>query len=160
MTRQFRCAYDKHKRYQFKTTGKSRTHQSMSPECDINSIMKKYERTGILEHRNTFEGQYGDFTDAPSDYHESMNSVIAANEMFDTLPAKVRRRFHNDPGAFIDFVGNPDNQDEMIKLGLATKATDDVIEKSTTPAPKKAQTPPEPKPTASDEPKKGESTDK
>ncbi|AXL15247.1 internal scaffolding protein [Microviridae sp.] len=152
----FRTAYDKSKRYTFETNGKSRTHQSMSPECDINTIMKKYERTGVLEHRNTFEGQYGDFTNAPEDYHASMNAVIEANEMFDTLPAKVRRRFHNDPGAFIDFVGNPDNKDELIKLGLATKPAEEVIEKSATPPPNKAETPPTPKPKGSTETKSGD----
>jgi len=119
-TTRFKSAYDPHPRIQPKLNPKSLTHQSMAPECDINTIMKKYEKTGVLEHRNRFEGAYGDFTDVPSDYHESMNAVIAADEMFSTLPARVRRRFHNDPGAFIDFAANPDNASELVALGLAT----------------------------------------
>jgi len=124
----------------------------MAPECDINTIMKKYEKTGVLEHRNTFEGQYGDFTDAPEDYHASMNAVIEADEMFQTLPAAMRRRFHNDPGAFIDFVGNPENQDELIKLGLAKAPPEDVIDDPKPNPPAKAQEPPAGK----TEPPKGE----
>lgn len=123
-----RKAYDKHPRFQFSTTGISLTHQSMAPECDVNSIMRKYEKTGILEHRNTFEGKYGDFTDAPMDYHAAANSVLAADEMFQSLPARVRRRFHNDPGAFVDFVGNPENASELVSMGLASAPPAEVIE--------------------------------
>jgi len=116
----FKTAYQPSQRYYAPLHGKSLTHQSMAAECDINTIMKKYEKTGVLEHRNRFEGAYGDFSNVPESYHESMNAVIAAEEMFSTLPARVRRRFHNDPGAFIDFATNPDHAQDMIDLGLAT----------------------------------------
>lgn len=106
-------------RQPFATTGESLTKTEMAPDCDINTIMKKYEKTGILEHRNTYEGQYGDFTETPGDYHEAMNRVIDAREMFETVPAKIRRRFGNDAGAFLDFVSDPQNSDEMVSLGLA-----------------------------------------
>lgn len=124
-------------RVQIKFPEKSRTHQSFKAECDVNNIMKKYERTGILEHRNTFQGQYGDFTNVPNDFHEAQNAVIAAEEMFMTLPAKVRRRFQNDAGEFIDFATDPANQEEMIKLGLAERRVDgEVVEKVSTPSKK------------------------
>jgi len=148
----FKTAYQKHQRYPTVLDPKSLTHQSMAPECDINTIMKKYERTGVLEHRNRFQGVYADFSNVPESYHESMNAVIAAEEMFSTLPARVRRRFHNDPGAFIDFATNPENAPELVSLGLATSretqgSSEDVIEplpKSKAPpkAPPKAANPP------------------
>lgn len=116
----FRTAYGERHRVQFATEGGSLTHQSMKAECDINNIMRKFEKTGVLEHRNRFEGNYGDFTGIPTDYHEAMNAVIAAGDMFLTLPAKVRRRFQNDPGNFLEFVSDPDNADELVKMGLAT----------------------------------------
>jgi phage internal scaffolding protein len=144
MTHKFKTAYDPHTRKPTELDPKSLTHQSMSPECDINSIMKKYERTGVLEHRNRFEGSYGDFTASPADYQESMNAVLAAEDMFSSLPSKIRRRFHNDPGAFIEYVGNPDNQEEMISLGLATRTSDDLLENSGTPTPKSSKKAPEP----------------
>lgn len=158
-TFKFNTAYGRHDRVKFTTDPISLTHQSEAPACDINNIMKKYEKTGILEHRNTFEGKYGDFTDAPMDYHESMNSVLAAQQMFSSLPSKIRSRFGNDPGAFVDFVGNPENIEELQKMGLA-KAPEPVSE----PAPdliephkvKKTNEAPEPLPKAEKPPIKAE----
>ena len=37
------------------------------------------------------------------------------------LPAKIRRRFDNDPTAFIEFVQNPSNKSEMEELGILPK---------------------------------------
>lgn len=129
--------YEKTTRLQFATTGPSMTHQSMKAECDINGIMAKWQKTGVIEHRTQFEGQYADFTNTPGDFQEAQNQVLAAEEMFLTLPSKIRTRFHNDPGAFLDFTSNPDNADEMVKLGLATRRELDVIEDA--PKPKKTQ---------------------
>ncbi|AXL14645.1 internal scaffolding protein [Microviridae sp.] len=120
------------KRKQIKIEGESLTHQSMKDECDINNIMKKWEKTGILEHKNNFQGQYGDFTQVPSDYHESMNQVLAANEMFETLPAKIRKQFGNDPGQFLDFATDPENNQKMIDMGLKGQVIE-VIERDEKP---------------------------
>ncbi len=153
MTQQFKIPYTPHERQHPKIDPKSMTHQSMAPECDINTIMQKYERTGVLEHRNNYEGQYGDFADGPLDYHESMNSVIAADEMFQTLPARIRRRFHNDAGAFIDYATNPENQDELIELGLATRLPELLIDPPAPITPKIKATPPAASPKAAEPPK-------
>lgn len=141
----FKTAYDPHPRQHPELDPKSLTHQSMAPECDINTIMRKYEKTGVLEHRNNFHGQYGDFADVPADYQESMNHVLAADEMFQTLPARIRRRFHNDPGAFIAYATDPSNQDELIAMGLAKRRSEAEVVEKATPAPK-------PKPSASKPP--------
>ncbi len=95
----------------------SLTHQSMSADCDINNIMQRYEKTGVLEHVNNHQGDYGDFVSA-DDYHASMLKVIEAQDMFSSLPATIRSRFANDPAQFLDFVHNPDNRSEMASLGL------------------------------------------
>lgn len=81
--------------------------------------MDRYLRTGCLSDplRQMKPGTYGDFT-AMGDYMENMNKIVQAREMFDALPAKVRERFGNNPGAMIDFVMDPNNKDEAIKLGL------------------------------------------
>lgn len=104
-------------RLQSKIVGKSMTKQAFAAECDINNIMKRFEKDGILNHFNTFRGDYGDFTNCP-DYHEAQNKIILADSMFLTLPAKVRDRFQNNPGAFLEFVSDPKNKDEMKSLGL------------------------------------------
>lgn len=111
-------AYDPSVPYNYSDDSPSMTHQSFKEECDINRIMKKWEKTGIIEHRNTFEGNYADFTTVPTDYHTAMNSILAAEEMFMTLPAAVRKKFHNDPGEFLDFADNPENLQEMQEMGL------------------------------------------
>lgn len=95
----------------------SMTKQSFKAECDINTIMKKYEKTGLISHVAKHNGRYGDFLAAP-DYLDAMVSVVQAQEAFSTLPAALRKRFGNDPAEFLDFVSNPANEDEMRKLGL------------------------------------------
>jgi len=143
VTLRFKTAYGNNPRKQFQTSGPSLTQTSFQRECDINTIMARFEKTGVLEHRNNFQGQYADFTNTPGDYHEAMNAVLEADEMFGSLPARVRARFHNDAGAFLDFVGNPDNADEMVKLGLATarQVAPQVLEPSDPPRSKKAPEP-------------------
>lgn len=93
-----------------------RTRQSMKDECDINKIMGRYLKTGLLTHVNEHQGDYGEFVQV--DFHEAMNTVIAAQEMFGTVPSNLREKFGNDPGRFLDFVTNPDNREEMRELGL------------------------------------------
>ena len=97
----------------------SMTQAQFQDECDINKIMDRYMRTGCLSDplSQMKPGTYGDFSDL-GDYMENMNKVIEAREMFDALPAKVRERFGNNPGAMIDFVMDPNNQEEAVKLGL------------------------------------------
>ena len=101
--------------------GPSRTKQSHQKECDVNEILKKFRATGVITHRNKYEGEYGDFTDAPASYHEAMNIMREADEMFMSIPAHVRSEFDNDPGKFLEFVGNPDNAERMYDLGLARR---------------------------------------
>jgi len=128
-------------RHQFATTGPTLTHQSMADECDINKIMLKWQKSGVLEHRNTYEGQYGDFTNVPQDYHESMNQVLAAEDMFQSLPSSIRKKFGNDPQNYLDFATDPANHAEMVDLGLSEPRTD-VLEDADDPTPpKKAKAP-------------------
>lgn len=96
--------------------GEGRTKQSMKRECDINVIMAKYQRTGVIEHRNDLGGNYGDATGI--ELQEAMNLVIQAQETFNGLPSSIRKRFGNSPTEFMDFIHNPENEAEARKLGL------------------------------------------
>lgn len=93
------------------------TKQAFRDECNVNTIMRKYQKTGLLPHVDAHKGFYGDFTDV-QDYQTSLNQVMAANDMFGSLPSSLRARFGNDPAQFLHFVGNPANRDEMRSLGL------------------------------------------
>lgn len=116
--------------------------QAFKKECDINAIMSRYEKSGLIAHVNRYQGDYGDFTDKP-EYQEALNKVISAQEMFMTLPAKVRARFGNDPGEFLAFVEDEKNVPEMVKLGLAVipepKEPVEVVVKSMPAAPEEVE---------------------
>lgn len=96
----------------------SMTKQSFADECDINNIMKRYIKDGVVNHLNTYQGNYGDFTGAV-EYHEAMGIVARADQMFMTLPASIREKFGNDAGAFVEFATDPKNQDRLVEMGLA-----------------------------------------
>lgn len=94
----------------------SRVEQSHRDECNINSIMKRYMKTGMLS-RNPADATYGDFSDMVS-FQEAQNRVISAERDFMSLSSAIRKKFQNDPGKLIDFLGNPENRQEAIELGL------------------------------------------
>ncbi len=94
----------------------TRTKQSFQAECDINNIMKKYQLTGALEHTNKHQMQYGDAT--PLQLQDALDIVIKADEMFDSLPSSLRKKFHGDPAEYLEFVQDEDNEEEMRELGL------------------------------------------
>jgi len=103
--------------------GKSRTVQSHRESCDIPSIVAKYRRTGQLPsiRANVQQlAQYGDFTDVPT-FQDAQDRIIAAHAAFDSLPAKIRDRFKNDPVALLTFLADPANRSEAISLGLISE---------------------------------------
>lgn len=95
----------------------SRAKQSMLAETDINEIMRRFGKTGVLPQSVRIP-TYDDFTGV-NDYQTALNAMIAADDSFMQMPADVRKRFHNDPAEFVEFCSNPDNLSEMRKLGLA-----------------------------------------
>jgi len=93
------------------------TKQSFRDECNINKIMAKFQRTGLINHYAKHAPQY---MDIPAiDYHDALNIVADAESMFEELPSTIRAQFENNPEKFLEFVQNPDNLDKMRELGLA-----------------------------------------
>lgn len=95
----------------------SLTQQQFKEESDINTIVNRFLKTGVLPTPNTFP-QYVDF-EGVFDYQSAMNLVRAADESFMRMDAKVRARFNNSPQEFLEFFANPANSEEAIRLGLA-----------------------------------------
>jgi phage internal scaffolding protein len=91
--------------------------QQFKDDCNLNSIMERYNRTGELTHFRDVAASYGDFT-AISDLHSALNTVHAAQSTFDALPADLRARFFNDPARFVDFCSDAKNLPELASLGL------------------------------------------
>lgn len=100
----------------------SLTQQQFKDECDINKIMDRYLRTGVLSDPLDKRGtpKYGDYADL-GNYMDHMNKVVEANEMFEALPASIRKRFNNNPGDLIEFVMDSNNRKEAEMLGLIEK---------------------------------------
>ena len=100
----------------------SLTQQQFRDECDINKIMDRYLRTGVLSDPLDKRGtpKYGDYADL-GNYMDHMNKVVEANEMFEALPASIRKRFNNNPGDLIEFVMDENNRAEAELLGLIEK---------------------------------------
>jgi len=96
-----------------------RTKQCHKDECDIVKIMARFDKTGTISHMAKYEAVYADFSDF--DFHEHTNKLTRGREIFDDLPAEVRREFNNSPAAFFAYVNDPDNVSDLtVKLpGLA-----------------------------------------
>lgn len=112
-----KSSYHPHERVQKTFKKPSVAVQAQAKECDINNIMRKFDKTGVIEH----VGNHGpSYEDAPSydDLHEAMNLVTHAQSMFAELPARIRAKFANDPAEFLEFVDDPDNRSEMALMGL------------------------------------------
>lgn len=97
-------------------TKPSRVRRDMQEDCDINKIMGRWRKTGLMPQA-TRTPRYGDFSNAMQ-YQDALNRVMAAKEDFMALPARVRARVDNDPGRFLDFISNTDNLEELVELGL------------------------------------------
>lgn len=94
----------------------SLTKQSFKDEANINNIVNKYIRTGELPEHHKLP-KYGDLTQIP-DYKEAMVTVAHGRHAFEQLPSDLRARFANDPGQFLEFVANEENNAELLKLGI------------------------------------------
>lgn len=118
----------------------SKAQQNQKDESDINNIVRRFGLTGELP-LGVRPPQYGDFTSV-TDYQTALNAVLEADRVFMMMPYNVRQRFNNSPEEFVDFCSNPENIDEMVKLGLAVEKEAAKPEPAT-PVPAPAATPPQ-----------------
>lgn len=96
------------------------TEQSHRDSADINKIIKKHGMDMIAKTAVLKSAEYRFDDIEGNDFQEAMMKVAKAQQTFESMPHEIRAEFQNNPGAFMDFVQNPDNKDRMIELGLAT----------------------------------------
>lgn len=96
----------------------SLTRQEFAEECDINTIMARYEATGAISHVNQAVPVFLDTTLYPG-LQGAMDAFREAAASFNALPALVRREFDNDPQKFVDFAADAANLPRMREWGLA-----------------------------------------
>ncbi|WNK13301.1 MAG: internal scaffolding protein [Microvirus sp.] len=109
------------------------TVQSFKEECDINSIMEQYQATGIIDHRNLLEPQWGEVPDF--DFHTAENLLLEARDKFNALPSNIRERFQNQPAAMMAFLQDEANRAEGESLGLLAPRLPVQVEAPTPPLP-------------------------
>lgn len=108
----------------------SLTKQSFKEECDINNILKKYNRALGIEFLDQYSGYIsGKFEDVSAgvDYRTALHQLSEAEAAFEAMPSKLRARFDNDPAMLLDFLGNSANREEAIDLGLLPKKHSDPV---------------------------------
>lgn len=108
----------------FNTEGPSLTRQEFVAECDINSLMARYETHVIGGPGNLPPAvpMYADFASVPKTLLEYMDFMGEAEAAFMSLPAVVRKEFDNSAHLFVDFASDPANLEQMRTWGLAPPA--------------------------------------
>lgn len=102
---------------------KSVTQQHFADEVDVNNIVARFVKTGVLGDPNAIAARaatFGDFSNV-GDFQLAMNKVLAATKAFEALPLDIKNKFNNDPGLLIDFLADPKNNKEAQDLGLLPK---------------------------------------
>lgn len=97
---------------------------SFAEECDIHVIMKKFAN-GQTDVLSKVQGTYGDFTGAPTSLADMFNRVKAGEEVFNSLPAEVKKEFNNSFTEFAVATGEKDFFDRLAKYD--TSATQNVV---------------------------------
>ena len=115
--RKFQTLYDHDPLPGVEFTQPTQTQRHFQSDCDINKIMAKFFRCGQFPHLNAAQPTYGDVSE-PFSFRDAQNYIIDAEERFMELPAKIRKRFDNNPARLLDFLGDAENIDEAIRLGL------------------------------------------
>jgi len=103
--------------------GPGKTKSNMKDASDINLIMARYKKTGLINFVDKRQAEY--MQSNPVDFHEAMNLIAESNSLFADMPAYLRKRFNNDPGEFLKFVQEEENRPEMIDLGLVERTPND-----------------------------------
>ena len=101
------------------------TQQHFAKDTDINEIVKRFGiHDGSIPLPDLFNNPrlFGDFSEA-TDLRTTLDLARDAQEKFDLLPANIRKRFNHDPVALHEFISDPANDDEAIRLGLLHKET-------------------------------------
>lgn len=112
-----------------KNSGKSMTDTQFKDDCDINVIIKRFGLHGPYPHQTKRPGVYTDASQVPDLFNATL-MVQEAQESFQQLPAEAREKFKNDPREMYQWLQDPKNTEEAIKLGLMTqkqKTNDEIL---------------------------------
>lgn len=80
--------------------------QSHRDSVDIHVLLARY-RNGDEAALERIQGAYGDFTSMPKTFAEALNTMIAAEQYFKSLPVDIRAKFGHDFNQFIASMDSP-----------------------------------------------------
>lgn len=99
----------------------SMTEQAHKDEFDINRLIKRATRSGVLATVDQIRSvYYGDFSEVGQSFENHLK-IKEAEERFLALPSDVRDYFHNDPKRLLDALGDDKQLGKLIDLGLVRK---------------------------------------
>lgn len=107
--------FDKQGRMSLEEIGRENFYdyiQSHADSVDINIILKRFEQ-GDPSVLTRVQGAYGDFTQLPKTFAEALNTLIAAEQYFNSLPVDVRAQFDHNFNQFIASMDSPDFTQRM-----------------------------------------------
>lgn len=102
----------------------SRTSQEFAEDADVNRMVERFTRGHSVRMMSVSDAKYGDFTALAGDFMEAQTIVADIKSTFRQLPAKTRLEFDNSEERFVDFMGNPENEEEARRLLGAVLAPD------------------------------------
>lgn len=97
-----------------------KTVQSERDEADINKIIAKFQKGQNMVRINSKEPFYGDVTGLDG-LADAYMKIQEAEDLFMDYDASIREKFDNDPVKFVEFLENPENYEEALKLGVVQK---------------------------------------
>lgn len=103
------------------------TVQADRDEADINKIIARFEKAGMISTVNRSEPFYGDV----SEYDGLQDAIIKvqnADALFMGMSAQVRERFANDPVQMMEFLADNKNRAEAEGLGMVIKRPEPPVE--------------------------------
>lgn len=100
----------------------SKTDQQYKEDCDTNTILNKFMRTGQITHLAKRQGTFQDVSEI-QDLSETLMIVKRAEQDFLQYPSKIRKKFNNSVTQMAEWLQDPDNNEEAVKLGLKTLAS-------------------------------------
>lgn len=95
----------------------SMTQQHFKEDVEINSIISRWKKTGQPPQTYGTSGVYADLSELPS-FEQAMNTIVTGKNAFDALPSNIRERFSHDPQKLMEFLNDPENDSEAIKMQL------------------------------------------
>ena len=101
----------------------SRTEQAHKNDYDINRLLARATRSGVLATADQIRSvYYGDFSEV-GQAMENHFKIKEAEEHFAALPSKVREAFANDPKKLLQALSDNSegNINRLVELGLVRK---------------------------------------